>query len=178
MCMSEPYHPVDPLRAILPVGHLLRTLADEHEELRGLLNKLEDVSLAIEGRGKVSPEDVLDVMCLLHYVRRLADALTSQEETVLFAALEARGVDSVTSQLRGEHVQLELLRERLLETANGALDDPEKRLDQLQTELRTFLTLMRSHLTREDERLLPFALEVIEDDASWSSLALQAWPGV
>jgi hemerythrin-like domain-containing protein len=160
MCMSEPVF-VNPLRQILPVGHLLRRLADMHDELHQLLDRLERVA-SEPGRGS-TPEGVLDALCLLHYVGRKAHALTRREELVLFAALEAEGEQELTAELRAEHTELEAMRARLIERGNTALDEPAE-VESLRADLRAYVWLARGHLRRELHLVVPFALEVVSEE--------------
>lgn len=175
MCMSEPYVPTHPLRAILPEDHLLRSLLDEHVTILTLVDRLDEVCDRLAaGATDGLEEHLVDLLCLVHYLNR-AESHDEREERVLFPALALRGVDKEPADVLEEHRTVSTLKEQLRNLVSPSLDEAWRPdLEQVTTTGRGLSAAIRKHIEFEEDVLFPLALDTITDDETWADLARAA----
>jgi hemerythrin-like domain-containing protein len=176
MCMSAPFVPVHPLRAILPHDHLLHSLLVEHVLILTLVDRLERVCEALEQdeAGAAAEERLVDLLCLVHYLNR-AESHDHREEVVLFPAMALRGVEQETSDVVLQHRKVSALKERLRSLASPSLNETWRPdLERVTETARELISAIRQHIEFEEDVLFPLALDAIVDDETWVDLARAA----
>jgi DUF438 domain-containing protein len=156
-------------------GHPIDTLVREHAAILGLLDELESLTRALElaPGPRIHPKDAERLAWLAQHLLA-ADPHHRREEEVLFPELETRGLYGPPRAMVYEHRELAQF-ERALQTISS--DARSLDLDVLRTRLREvaspLVTLLRSHIQKENEILYPMALQAIDDDETWTRLRLE-----
>lgn len=163
---------VDKMKATLKEGHVIHTMACEHDAILGFLDKLETTNEAIQ---KMNAYDAKrDEFALLKHI---ADHLIgaephhTREEEVLFPALEERGVSGPPQMMRMEHKELRKRKHEIKELAeNVAGLDFVKFKKQLNVAVKFLVLTLRDHIFKENNILYPTALQVIHNDTTWDNM--------
>ncbi|PJE57836.1 MAG: DUF438 domain-containing protein [Candidatus Portnoybacteria bacterium CG10_big_fil_rev_8_21_14_0_10_36_7] len=156
-----------------PVGHLVRTFMDEHDEILHFLDLLETINQKIqkaETKGDIAEEDkraLIDISSKLEG----AEPHHKREEEVLFPAMEENGVYGPPEMMRIEHVDLRVNKQALLEVANKLEEMDFKNFkDESQKYAEFIIFNLRDHIFKENNILYPTALEALTDEAIWQDL--------
>ncbi len=153
-------------------GHVIHTLASEHEMILHFLDKLEQTSKSIQKMAKFDGKKK-EFGMLSHIVEHLiaADAHHKREEKVLFPEIEKHGIIGPSEVMRGEHNELKQ-REKNLNKIIKTIEkiDFGEFKKQVEAEAKFIIAFLREHIFKENNVLYPMALQVIKDIGKWQSM--------
>jgi len=156
----------------MPGNHILRKIIAEHDLIRCFIADLEDVNLAIQGKGSMT-ETSLEFMKLCHIIEHL-NAMSEhieREEDVIFPYLRKHGWTSLSRTAQNDHVHLKIATDDLIRLI-GTLG--KKNLKEFKARLNSISVnlcpMMLDHLSHEDNILYPIAMEVIDDNKVWEKI--------
>jgi len=154
-----------PLRSQLPQGHVLATLMDEHARLLGQLDQLEELAGSLDS---ASGTALLRLEAIGRHLLG-AEPHHQREERVLFPALRERGIDGPPDVMESEHVELRALKHEVVDSAAKAIAGDTMAIEPLRRAAHALVTMLRSHIEKEDTILYPMALSAIPE-RDWSIL--------
>ena len=155
-----------PFRASLPADHVLATLMDEHQRILGRLNRLEE--LVRSPSGGPEPPGVEQLQEIHETGGQLigAEPHHQREEQVLFPVLTALGIEGPPRRMELEHVELRRLKHSIRDKSEEMLATHADHWRDLARDARELVSMLRSHIHKEDEILYPMAFEEIAVE-SW-----------
>ncbi len=160
----------------MPEAEPLEVLMKEHRMIERVLSCLETMALISDRTGGLESADARKA---IEFFRGFADGCHhGKEEKLLFDLLEKRGFPShegPTAQMTSEHQEGRDL-VRSLETAVDEFERGEKgALDQFSDAARRYVSLLRSHIQKEDQCLFPMAFQALSvDDLNWLQREFQS----
>lgn len=155
-----------PFRASLPEDHVLATLMDEHQRILGRLNRLEELLRSANGAteppGDAQIQEIHEIGGQLIGV----EPHHQREEQVLFPVLIALGIEGPPRMMELEHVELRRLKHSIRDKSEEMLATHGDHWRELARDARELVSMLRSHIHKEDEILYPMAFEEIAVE-SW-----------
>jgi len=153
-------------------GHVIHTLASEHDMILHFLDKLEQTIKSIQKMIKFDGKKK-EFSMLSHIIEHLiaADAHHKREEKVLFPEIEKHGIIGPSEVMRGEHNELKRREKnlaRLIKSIESADFGEFKK--QVKNETEFIIAFLREHIFKENNVLYPMALQVIKDISIWQSM--------
>lgn len=161
------------LLELLPKGHVIHTLVNEHVRILDLLREIDQIRI------KLLTLDVIEEdQDTLEKLRKVAELLLEtenhhlREERVLFSEMEKRGIIGPSQVIHQEHELLRHLKRRLVRLASTGLE--KRSFSIVKTEIDEtadrLISNLVSHIHKEDYVLYPAALQVIDDPTTWASM--------
>ena len=146
---------------------ILDTLRDDHRNMMGLLDLLEDEVKVLRDGGDAD----LDRMVLaLDYCLTYPDLYHHPKEDQVYRRLVEKGISQLqVSDLVKTHEDLAGLTRRLAAALDGLIKAPETPRDELVELAVTFLDAYRRHMEAEDMVFFPLAEERLTS-ADWASI--------
>jgi hemerythrin-like domain-containing protein len=137
----------------------IQVMMNEHEQILGVLEALDRFVADLQG----TPEDQLELMRFVTFIREYADARHhGKEEHVLFAAMARNGFppeQGPVGMMLLEHREMRgfasELRALAQQDAAWSLGDRERACDAA----RSYISMLREHIMKENEMLYPMAME-------------------
>ena len=153
-------------------GHVIHTLASEHEMILHFLDKLEQTIESIQKMAEFNSKKK-EFGMLSHIVEHLiaADAHHKREEKALFPEIEKHGIIGPTEVMRGEHNELKQ-REKNLSKLIKVIEKTDfgEFKKQIKVEAEFIVDFLREHIFKENNVLYPMALQAIKDANIWQSM--------
>lgn len=163
---------LDKVRTKIEPGHVIDTLIEEHEIIKGFLTQLEEINLNIQKLK--TPDDNRQLLSsLIVTAQNLLDAEKhhKREEDVLFPEMEKRNITGPTRIMRMEHDELRARKRMLKETAvnvdNMDFETYKARVDEA---AKYIVFNLRDHIYKENYILYPTALDAIQDNDLWKDM--------
>ena len=172
---AVPGEDLERLKSSLGPEHVIHTLLCEHERILGFLGEIERAGGEILRWTRI-PDDKTLLERLRADVSHLvaAEPHHQREEEVLFPELERRGIYGPPAVMRAEHKELRAMKAQLLELASSASErnfrDFQSKLDPTS---RWLVSLLRDHISKENNVLFPMALQVISAKEDWARMKLE-----
>ncbi len=161
-------------KVVVPQGHPLNILMEEHRLLLEYAGKLREVVGKAKEAGSL-PALGDEMEHLAHLLQHFKDSESHyvREENVLFPMLEKHGITQPPAIMWMEHDKIRGIKKGLyqaVESAQGmAFSDFARRLDETSLELAEMLS---SHFFKENNILFPTALKVISE-GEWQDIRRQ-----
>ena len=117
-----------------------------------------------------SPEYEL-MLDIMYYMTHYSDVLHHPKEDLVFAKIKQRrsSVGSRVDDLTKQHARLKIFGERLVHDLDGIVNGSITARDRVESDARTYLSSLRSHMRFEEAEILPLAAELLDDD-DWSAV--------
>jgi len=140
-------------------------LKHEHRVIERALRALDGMCMKLAGASKVSPDSLLE---LIDFITTFADRYHhGKEEKFLFPALERRGIPREGGPLgvmEHEHrVERKLIAE-LRYSANAYSEGDEMAAHSFTEAAQAYLSLLVSHIEKEDSVLFRLGEEILDDE--------------
>ena len=160
----------DKLRATLPDDHVVAVLMEEHQLILGQLARLRELT-DVEAVDHGTPEGRERLQGIHDLARALVDAEPhhQREEQALFPALIALGIQGPPMVMQQEHVELRAKKHAIIEAAAAMLATGKDAWQGLAHTADDLITLLTSHIAREDNILYPMAVSAI-DGEGWKAI--------
>ena len=149
---------IDDRYAGLSSHHVVRTLAEEHDMLLGLLDLLDE--LINEYRDAIGTADAAITLARIHGIAEelvAAEPHHRREEEVLFPELRRHGLVGPPACMEEEHVILRSWKHDVVELSRSVGLDTEE----LAETVARLSSMLRDHIRKENEILYPMALSQI-----------------
>jgi uncharacterized protein len=163
---------LDKVKTGIEPGHVLDTLIEEHEAIKGFLTQLEMLNTKLQGLETLEGNQEIAAK-----LSKLADNILDaenhhrREEDVLFLELEKRNITGPTRIMRMEHEELRARKRLLKETAENAgamgFEDFKANVDEA---AKYIVFNLRDHIYKENYILYPTALDAIKDKELWEAM--------
>ena len=153
-------------------GHVIHTLASEHDMILHFLDKLEQTNKSIQKMIKFDGKKK-EFSMLSHVIEHLiaADAHHKREEKALFPEIEKHGIVGPSEVMRAEHNHLKQREKNLAKLIKAIYNtDFGKFKKQIKVEAEFIIAFLREHIFKENNVLYPMALQVIKDIGIWQSM--------
>ncbi len=150
------------------MAEALRLLHEEHANMTKLLRLLDD-QIALFGEGGAPDFGLmLDVM---DYMANYPDHFHHPKEDLVFEKLAERAADAraAVGELLEEHAELARMTGELEAALNEVALDAEVPREHLVRLARAYVELLRRHMAKEEETVLPRAAEALTED-DWSEV--------
>lgn len=163
---------LDKVKTGIEPGHVLDTMIDEHEKIKGFLTELEGLNKVIQSLDTLEGNKGL-IEKLIKLADNILDAENHhrREENVLFPELEKRNITGPTRIMRMEHDELRLRKRSLKETAENADNmDFKEFKTRVDVAAKYIVFNLRDHIYKENYILYPTALDAIQDKSIWENM--------
>ncbi len=163
---------LDRFKASLPVGHVVRTMVEEHEMILSFLDQLEDLNRKLQSQHEYHDDDLKRLVQVAENLIG-AEPHHEREEKVLFTEMEQREVSGPPRIMRMEHEDLRPMKKQVRKLGQAALERTipvakfKAALDDVESKL---VFTLRDHIFKENNILYPTALEVIADKSMWADM--------
>lgn len=155
----------------LPPEHVVRTMMEEHRQILGHLQRLEQlVSQGAPKDGDPKERARLEEMRGIGTYLVGVEPHHQREEQVLFPALRDHGLEGPPTVMEAEHVEMRTLTHSLIEHCTQLLAQGPDNWSQLRQGALALVALLREHIWKEDMILYPMALRLISNEADWAEL--------
>lgn len=151
---------------------LMLRLGQDHFRLTRLLDLLQ----ALLDRFHEGDEPDYDLLCeLLEYMDSYSDTIHHPTEDLLFRRVLERGTvkRDVFAVLMRQHGHVIYLNKRFRSSLDGIFHEEVVRRDEVETQGRELVTLLREHLVLEDTEAFPIVLERL-DATDWEAVEMMA----
>lgn len=166
---------LDKVKTRIEPGHVLDTLIEEHEKIKGFLNELDEMNSILQKLESLDKnKEILEK--LLKIANNILDAENHhrREEDVLFPELERRNITGPTRIMRMEHDDLRARKKLLKETIEKAEDMGFAEFKSVIDETSKYIVFnLRDHIYKENYILYPTALDAIKEKEKWESMKVE-----
>ena len=153
-------------------GHVIHTFLEEHKMILEFLDQLEKTNQRIQGESKYNGDNG-DFEKLEGIAEHLvgAEPHHQREEEVLFPEIEARGISCPPEVMRKEHGELRPKKKEILRLSKAVSKmDFQDFKKGLKESVDFLVTMLREHISKENDILYPISLEVIPEEIVWQNM--------
>ncbi len=147
-------------------GHVIRTMAEEHDVLLAALGELDRLAQTVAAAGSLGDDHRAQLGRIASLLLD-AEPHHQREEQVLFPALEELGITGPPAVMRMEHEELRAMKQKLAALAEPGTACSPRALHLLAAALCESLG---AHIQKENAILYPMALQHIDDQDEWADL--------
>lgn len=160
--------------------HMLDQLLSRHEDIRAILDMLEQ---QVEALGQEGTADLGAMKDGFYYITQYLGPGHNNKERVIYrnVAARKRGAARLVNELIQQHEELRRCSEELLESVEDMTEDVLVARAEFDARAHRYIELQRRHVAREENELLPLADQLLTDD-DWKqieqTLRQQQWPSL
>lgn len=160
--------------------HVLDQLLSRHEDIRAILDMLEQ---EVEALGQEGAVDLGAMKDGFYYITQYLGPGHNDKERVIYrnVAARKRGAARLVKELLQQHEELRRRSEELLESVEDMTEDVLVAKADFDARAHHYIELQRQHVEREENELLPLADQLLTA-ADWKqiehALRQQQWPSL